>query len=97
MKPEDVLLSVDPWVSGMRSEGWGISPVREEMQSAPGQEGECFEKLVETMREKAASQGFNAIVGVEFVMDPFAKGGCHMQGVGTMGLLRPFFGGEYAL
>ena len=97
MTADDVLISVNPWVSGTRSDAyWGPFAVELIIPHAEMEFG--LDRLLAMLRESVAAKGMNALVGLEIHIDPFVdNGACRLEAVGTGALLSPIFGGPHAI
>lgn len=101
MRVGEVLLTIHPWVSGCRADGW-YGPVEFELPVR----GKCWEEAIDIVLETAAAQardlGGNAVLNLEIHVSPFAvRDGepCPTIGIkGTAAKIEPLFAGfEVAL
>lgn len=97
MNADEVLISVEPWVSGTRSECyWG--PVSVQLTVPHAEIEFSVDRLLAMLCESLAAKGMNALLGLEIHIDPFAENeACHLEAVGTGALLAPIFGGPHAI
>lgn len=99
---EDIELYVSPWVSGTRAEMY-YGPVSNEMFlpdfRIKDREGDWIKAQIELLhgiRLKAHALGANTIVGLEIILDPFARDhkdrpGMRLYASGTAAKLVPLF------
>lgn len=90
MQSGEILLSVHPWVSGCRADGW-YGPVEVELSV----QGMCWEGAIDAVLEEAAEQarklGSNAVLNLEINVYPFREGGARVSLKGTAAKIAPLF------
>lgn len=92
MKAGDVLISVDPCVSGTRSAGYS-GVIRLERNVSGVSWEEAIGRILEDAAEEARHRSCNAVVNVEIHCDPYRTDGVHVSLTGTMANLEPLFAG----
>lgn len=95
MKPEDVVITQMPWISGARVDFYGFHPVMCDVVVECDQMAEGLQQVFDGMRAIAAENGCNAVVSAEFAIDPFGEQ-CRIHGQGNMHRVVPLFEGADA-
>ena len=99
--PSGIGLYARAWVPGTRVEAY-FGPVQSELfledRDAPDRASAWAEaqlEVLEVLRERARIKQANAVIGVELVLDPFARcprsgaSGLYLCAVGTAAMLHP--------
>lgn len=91
----NVILSVSPYPSGMRAQGyWGPLHLERVIVGKSWEEG--IDELLEEAAQAARDLSCNAVVNIEISCDPYHQDGGKVWITGTIASLEPWFCGAQA-
>lgn len=94
MKPENVVITSNPYIHGTRVEYWA-GGLNVALNIPTGSYEEGFRQLISGVRQRAAERGVNCVMNAQFNLNPFAaEDFCQMSAFGHMAFIVPCWGFE---